>query len=136
MSNLSADQSDDDFVPPPPKCTGAPEHIWLIVGDIDVDCKWGDLDEVTWCSDKQFDADIKYVRADTIDQLREDAERWRTLINCARITAMGSAGIMKRNENGYAHVTLNFWTHGERESGDYARDWLRSFVEIAQKVKT
>lgn len=60
------DESDELTLP---KCTGAPERIWLVVGDIDVDCKWGDLDEVTWCAEKQFDADIEYVHVNQLEWL-------------------------------------------------------------------
>lgn len=60
----------DDIDPPPPKCTGAPERIWLVIGDLDQDCKFDDLAEVTWCSDQVGNQDIEYVRADTVTDLR------------------------------------------------------------------
>jgi hypothetical protein len=65
-----------------------------------------------------------------------DAEKWRALRNCARITAMGSAG-MRRLHDPDAHVTLNFWTHNERESqDDPARQWLDIFTEKAMRLSS
>lgn len=58
------DWCSDDIPRPPPKCTGAPARIYLVVGDIEMDCKWDDLAGVTWCTDRQYDPDIEYVRAD------------------------------------------------------------------------
>ena len=49
----------------PPKCTNAPARIYLIVGDIERDCLFGECNEVTWCTEKQYDADIAYVREPT-----------------------------------------------------------------------
>ncbi len=70
-----------------------------------------------------------------IAELRADAERWRALRNCARITAMGSAGCQPDGrdfETTYAHVTLNFWTHSStRESEPWHREWLDVFVTKA-----
>lgn len=68
---------------------------------------------------------------------REDAERWRALRNCARITAMGSAGCQPGGESfagPTAHVTLNFWTHNEREQESWHREWLDTFVCKALRV--
>ncbi|MCP3024613.1 hypothetical protein [Cupriavidus basilensis] len=42
----------------------APEHIVLVVGDIAENTPFGDLHEVTWCTGRQHDADVAYVRAD------------------------------------------------------------------------
>lgn len=67
----------------------------------------------------------------------EDAARWRALYNCARITAIGSAGLEKQNPEGYGHVTLNFWTHASgRETETYPREWLLKFVELARATQT
>lgn len=64
----------------------------------------------------------------------EEAAKWRALRNCARITAMGSAGCRPGGQSfdgPTAHVTLNFWTHNERETELYPRAWLDVFVEKA-----
>ncbi len=59
--------TDDETVVP--KVTGAPERIYINVGDIDEDCDFAELYELLWCTDKIDDADIAYVRADTVDSL-------------------------------------------------------------------
>lgn len=64
------------------------------------------------------------------------AERWRALIGCARITAMGSAGLVVPRDDGYAHLTVNLWTQGERETETYPREWLTQFVDIARAAVT
>jgi len=66
----------------------------------------------------------------------EDAAKWRALRNCARITSNGSAGLhvpeaLARPD---AHVTLNFWTHNERETETYPREWLDQFVSKVQRL--
>ena len=43
-----------------PEATNPPERIWLQVGDIEEDCPFSDLSEVTWCQDNQFETDIEY----------------------------------------------------------------------------
>jgi hypothetical protein len=53
--------------PPVPVVTGAPDVIYLCVGDLEHDDSFGAIEytgEVTWCADKQGNSDIKYVRAD------------------------------------------------------------------------
>ena len=55
---------------PAPHVADAPERIWLVAGDIDPDAVFRDLQEVTWCEDQQFDADVPYVRADVADDLQ------------------------------------------------------------------
>jgi len=69
-----------------------------------------------------------------------DAAKWRALRNCARITAMGSAGLTPEGEayrTPYAHVTLNFWTGVKDEDAGppYAREWLDAFVEKALRAQ-
>lgn len=67
----------------------------------------------------------------------EDAAKWRALRNCARITAMGSAGCDPRGDSypgPTAHVTLNFWTHNARESEPWHREWLDTFVSKALRA--
>lgn len=56
-----------------PKVIGAPEEIWLVHGDIASDANHADCYEVTWCEDQQFDADVRYFRADRFE--RQAAER-------------------------------------------------------------
>lgn len=70
---VPADELDTD--PVPPKCTGAPERIWLVVGDLDEDCKFDDLDEVTWSSEQIGNQDIEYVREDIVTDLRASLRR-------------------------------------------------------------
>jgi hypothetical protein len=54
--------NDDDFIPP--KVNGAPERIWLVVGEGEgQDVAFGDCDEVSWCEHRVFDMDVEYVRA-------------------------------------------------------------------------
>lgn len=36
-------------------------------------------------------------------KLRLSAERWNAVIGCARIRALGSAGLVRDDPNGYAH---------------------------------
>lgn len=67
----------------------------------------------------------------------EDAAKWRALRNCARMTAIGAAGLgPERAADDYAHVTLNFWTGGKYDSpGEpWAREWLDLFVAKARRV--
>ena len=62
-----------------PSVTGSPETIWLVYGDLECDdthrecCASG---EVTWCEDRQFDSDVRYVREDVseLKGLRELAD--------------------------------------------------------------
>lgn len=66
----------------------------------------------------------------------EDAAKWRALRNCARITTMGCAGLhdpdaLARPD---AHLALNFWTHNERETEPFPRQWLDQFVEKALRL--
>jgi hypothetical protein len=72
------------------------------------------------------------VQANTVDA--DDAAKWRALRNCPRITAMGSAGLIKENPNNYAHLTLNFWTVHEAPAEPLATQWLDQFVQIAQRA--
>lgn len=50
----------------PAGVTGAPERIFLVMGELDGPVRFGDLAEVTWSEDRQFDADIEYVRAQPV----------------------------------------------------------------------
>lgn len=56
------------------KITGAPEVIWLNYGDIDRDDTHQNCardGEVTWCEEAVFYSDIKYIRADLVESLRQ-----------------------------------------------------------------
>jgi len=65
--------SEDDAPLGPPEVTDAPVSIWLNVGEIDDDCSFDDLDAdndgVTWCSQRQFQADIQYIRAELVREV-------------------------------------------------------------------
>ena len=72
------DDDDNDELPPP-KVTDAPAAIWLVYGEIEQDSTHWECarnGDVGWCEDKQFDSDVEYVRADTIEA---QAERIRVL---------------------------------------------------------
>lgn len=71
-----------------------------------------------------------------LEASERDAAKWRGVIGCARITAIGSAGLEKPNDNGYAHLTINLWTNGEREKYPYPREWLSKFADLAVKATT
>jgi hypothetical protein len=66
-----------------------------------------------------------------------DAEKWRALMACGRITYMGSAGVGGKASRRYAHITINFWTNpaevdGWRDDQDRrGRECFSQFVEIA-----
>jgi hypothetical protein len=94
--------------------------------------KWCDDDGfIRWlCVEPKCDFEIYEPLDETTGNDVEDAAKWRALRNCARITAMGSAG-MERPTDPDAHVTLNFWTHNERETEEYPRKWLDTFVKKA-----
>jgi len=62
-----------------------------------------------------------------------DAAKWRALVNCDRLTAVGSAGCGIGDDEPYAHLTLNFWTGLPRKE---AREpstmrWLDKFITKA-----
>lgn len=87
--------------------------------------------EAIWNERSKAMADAYAERA----ALESDAAKWRALRGSQRITAMGSAGLDKP-ENGYAHITLNFWTGIDHEAGPgpaWALEWLDKYVEIALK---
>lgn len=65
----------------------------------------------------------------------EDAERWRALVNCGRISAMGCAGLGDvPHDNNYAHLTINMWTvFPDVASDPVALQWLQKFTDIAVK---
>jgi isochorismate hydrolase len=65
-------------------------------------------------------------------QLIEDAERWRALINCARIRIVGSAGIVVKNPDGYAHLAIEIWTKHLAKSEPDAVKILTEFADMAR----
>jgi hypothetical protein len=56
-----------------PKVTGSPDEIYLVYGDIEEDCSHEECFDVLWCEDQQFKADVRYVRADSV-QAKLDAQ--------------------------------------------------------------
>lgn len=55
-----------------PKITGSPETIWLNYGDLERDDTHENCSrngEVTWCEEAVFVSDVKYVKADRIEEL-------------------------------------------------------------------
>lgn len=97
-------------------------------------CIWEDCDqEAIYCAGhaREFAAPAPPPGRDA-----EDAERWRALIGCARITALGCAGLEKPQPNHYAHLTVNLWTvHPYGDDRACARDWLQKFADIAVLAK-
>ena len=67
----------------PPRVTGSPKSIWLVYGDIDADAVHSECQEVMWCEDGQYSADVKYVRANLFDAQAVEIERLRTAIQMA-----------------------------------------------------
>lgn len=77
----------------------------------------------------------------------EDAQKWRALRHCQRITAMGCAAIVPGTpeyDTPYGHVTLNFWTGGsyldeyisrvgQDDQDKLGREWLDAFMAKAVK---
>lgn len=69
------------------------------------------------------------------ESLRPDAERWRALVGCARIRALGSAGLVKPNPNRYAHLGLELWTHHTAGSDPGAIEWLIKFADCCVALR-
>lgn len=42
------------------KVINPPDRIYLQVGEIDRDCEFKGLEEVTWCADPIYETDIEY----------------------------------------------------------------------------
>jgi hypothetical protein len=62
---------------PDPVVRNPPQRIFLAVGNIEEDCDFSELGEVSWAEEQIFDADIEYVLAQhslTADELLKDAE--------------------------------------------------------------
>lgn len=75
-----------------------------------------------------------------------DAERWRALLNSARIRMIGSAGLNQPEPNNYAHFGMEIWTRygsslndeqrAEMERGnELGRAWLTKYAEIAMAAQ-
>lgn len=77
----------------------APRKIYLQIGDHNYD----DLDheEVTWCSDRNDDSDIEYIRTDIneemLEALKKDCKRFETL---GYPPSYNSVQIIKKVEKG------------------------------------
>lgn len=73
---------EDDYVVP--KVTGAPERIWLVMGeDEGQDVAFRDCDEVTWSAHREFNMDVKYVRADLLAARDAEVARLRKAVELA-----------------------------------------------------
>lgn len=73
---------------------------------------------------------------------KQDAERWRALLNSARIRPLGSAGIQRPENDNYAHLGLELWTIFGRDyspelldkldqENALGREWLEKYADIA-----
>lgn len=84
-----------------------------------------------------IDGREEYIQAlrDKVAELEPDALRWLAVIGCARVRALGSAGLEKEYTDGYAHIGLELWTHHEAESSDISIDWLSRFADKAVAAK-
>ena len=61
-----------DETTPEPQVSGAPDTIYLVYGELEHDDTHSECrknGEVMWCEDKQFQSDVRYVRADKADRL-------------------------------------------------------------------
>lgn len=96
----------------------------------------GDPNPQHWYTADQMRAYGQACATAKLAEVEADAARWRALIGCARIRPLGSAGIVKPNENGYAHLGLELWTdhHGyDKTKPEHQRgvEWLTKFADIA-----
>jgi len=72
---------------------------------------------------------------------KEDAERWRALIGCARVRVLGSAGITRDIDSfgnaygDFCHIGVELWTKHECSSEPTAIEWLTKFADKAVSVK-
>ena len=75
------------------------------------------------------------------DDILKGAERWRALIGCARIRALGSAGITSDTSTygepygNKCHLGIELWTVHECQSEPIAIEWLTFFADKAVIVK-
>jgi hypothetical protein len=74
--------------------------------------------------------------------LREDANRWRAFINCARVRLFGWAGygstkggqVREPDSNGYRHFGAEFWTIYDAPSDSMAQEILTGFADAAAAI--
>lgn|SRR3990167_2611988 len=82
-----------------------PEEIYLQLDpDEDNDFGTAELDDVTWCQDRQNEVDIKYIRGDLVEEIRSDfGERMRSLDEYAKAKDREIAELKKelRAQAGY-----------------------------------
>lgn len=93
-----------------PKVTGAPDAIWLVYGDLELDATHAECyksGEVTWGEDPQFPADVRYVRADAAT----------VQVSKARDQGAAALALLKRIRH-----------HAKRHS--LPRDWLTAADEV------
>jgi hypothetical protein len=111
---------DDNDELPPPKVTDAPAAIWLVYGDIERDCTHWECarnGDVGWCEDKQFDSDVEYVRADTIEA---QAERIRVLREALLVAQTALAEVAHAQSAG-----ANWYTRGASGLYQQVAMWVR-----------
>lgn len=70
------DSFEDDLLDP--VVSNPPSEIFLNVGNIEEDCDFDDLDEISWSVGQIYEADVQYVLASRLRRL-EDLRRWRPM---------------------------------------------------------
>lgn len=75
------DEDEDDEIREG-KILNPPDVIWLNAGELDwQDVEFSELDEVSWCADKVYKADIRYVLATPLTKAAPDMlEVLRTIV--------------------------------------------------------
>jgi hypothetical protein len=81
-------------------------------------------------------AACNFVRSAEFAALVANDARWRAVLNCARLRALGSAGIEKPNAEGYAHLGLEMWTHYDAPTEPIAQEWLTKFADACVALDT
>lgn len=107
----------------------------------------GNFDEATmrWALDRilgEVFADSQQIeKLSQAHETLESAAKWNALIGCSRIRVLGSSGLSSdinsygANQNGYAHVGFELWTHGENHDSDSfqgmtGNHWLEKFINV------
>lgn len=103
-----------------PSILNAPEEIWLVYGDIEYDSDHSECNEVTWCSESQYPADVRYVRADTVER-----SGWTK--PSERLPEPGDIISVKWKESN--HFDYDSWVYDPVEAGC---EW--GFVEVWMKL--
>lgn len=90
-----------------------PKEIYLqVCGDCHGgDCRSCKFDsaEVSWCEDKIFEKDVKYIRSDLMLRLTvEDIERIHTLLDAVRLNKTGAFTFTRLKTEQYADVLKRF----------------------------